>query len=858
MKQSNLKLKKDPKKYKKQKAKLVIQEEPDSKFKNEIFQKLYDRNNASKDRFNTIGSENSRTRKNEHSPRSNSNLKENKSQKRLKSSKKKNNLERNESGAKSKKVYRNPYDGRKFKDYPNLIGGVLNQVNYYNINNNNNYNDYLRYRPIDDIFNEQSSISTKKEKDNNNSPNISFNSENQKLNNENNIRKIKIEEDINNDNLYNNDTHNEMKENEDNLKFRKSDIIEKNGKRISPIISETNSNDIYYKKETNDDKNDLNNKVEQVINDKIEENIKEPKNEDNLINKNTINNKIKNIENTNNTPSQFNVEQIEKEESKITPEQLIKEKINLMSIENNNNFMIDNDLDNYINKLEKCPIDIFSIYNNKINIFDELEIIKDNDINLIYEKEKEPNQEIKEINEDDGKLRFDNDDEVLNYIKKRIKEEKDQEYNRGKTKYNYFILTKKFHGKVLYEIGLENNLENINSILQKENVEIEHEPIVFIKIKDLELLKSNKSQENNKETEDNSEEIEKFKIENEKLKTKLELINKNYEEKNAELINEYNKIYAEIEKLNSINQQLENELINKQNIINQYEAKFEEYSKIVEDNNRLQIEREKFTKYIYELQEYDEKVIIEYKKIKQQLEIEKSKNKSDNNEQNTNKYFDLNELEIIQNDLFGIISSGQTNKIKNVNYEIERMSQQIILTKNENKDQDIQINNIEENNRDYYGENIYEENKNNLENETEAINRENEIDSNVNKEEIIEKKDEKEEKINERSSFENKEIINNNENPEPEIKKKNKVTFGIKDIQNREDIKKRDESLSRAMQRITNKRRLDKMKENENKFRKSKKIEGMAGNLEDKLKGKEGRIYVDLDYEKNKSEEEEF
>ena len=48
------------------------------------------------------------------------------------------------------------------------------------------------------------------------------------------------------------------------------------------------------------------------------------------------------------------------------------------------------------------------------------------------------------------------------------------EYNNDKVKYNYFILTKKFHGKILYEIGLQNNIDYINSILEKENVEIEH------------------------------------------------------------------------------------------------------------------------------------------------------------------------------------------------------------------------------------------------------------------------------------------------------------------------------------------------------------------------------------------------
>ena len=844
MKPSNLKLKKEPKKIKKQNGKLLIQEEPDSRFKNVIFQKLYERNNASKERLNTLGPENNQTRKNYHNSRSNSNLKENKSQKRLKSSQKK-NLDKGESAAKSKKINRNPYDGRKFKEYPNLIGGVLNQVNYYNINNNNNYNDNLRYKPIDDIFNEQSSISTKKEKDNNNSPNISFNSENQKNNNEHNIRKIRIEEDDNNENVDNND---------DNLKFRKSDIIEKNGNKISPIISNTNSNDIYLKKENNDDKTDLNNKIDQPVSDNKYENSKEPKNEDNLRNKIILNNKAKKNKKTNYTPSHFNVEQLEKEEPKIPQENLTKEKINIMSIENNNNFMIYNDINNYINKLEKCPTNIFSIYNNKINTFDDLEIIKDSDINYICEEDKDA--KINEVNENDGRLVFDNDDEVLDYIKKRIKEEKDEEYNT--TKYNYFILTKIFHGKILYEIGLENNIDHINSILQKENVEIEHQPVVFIKKSDLETLKNKGIYQNNDELENVPEEIKNLKNENEKLKRKMELINKNFEEKNNDLINEYNKLAEEIENLNALNQKLENELNEKQNIINEYSTKFQEYNKIAEDNNRLLIEREKFTKYIYELQEYDEKVIIEYKKLKQELEIEKNKNKSDNAEEKKVKYFDPYELAIISNDLFDIINLEQKIKNNNTIYEIENIIQENLFPKIENEEQEIQNDDIEENYKNYYGNNINEEeNLNKLENEQEGNNLENEFDSNNNQEEIW-KKEEIEEKINDKVEPENKEVINNNSgNNEPYMyKKKNKVTFGSKKIESEEDLKKREESLSRAMQRINNKRRLDKMKEDENKFRKSKKIQGMAGNLGDKL-GKGGKLYVDLEYERNKSDEEQ-
>ena len=110
----------------------------------------------------------------------------------------------------------------------------------------------------------------------------------------------------------------------------------------------------------------------------------------------------------------------------------------------------------------------------------------------------------------------------MHYIKKKIREEKDDEYNKGKVKYNYFILTKKFHGKILYEIGLENDLDKINDILRKENVEVEHEPVAFITLKELNQLKSS---ENNEEIEKLKNEIEKLNQDNLKLKEELEKMN---------------------------------------------------------------------------------------------------------------------------------------------------------------------------------------------------------------------------------------------------------------------------------------------------------------------------------------------
>ena len=845
MKPSSLKSKKDPKKNIKPKAKLVVQEEPNSKFKNELFQKLYERNAASKDRFNTIET-NSQRKPNLSPKRSTSNQKENRyknSERKSKNSEKRNYLEN--SAAKSKKVFRVPYNERKYKYYPNLIGGVLNQVNYYN-NTNNNFNDNIRYKPIDSFFNEQSSISTKKEKENNNnSPNISFNSDNQnfpkneKDNNINNIHKIKVEQDENNDNdnvnenIYNNyNVENEIKINPDTIKNRKNDVLEKNGKTISPIISASSSNEKRIKKGKNDiigqytnnntDKSD-NNENNKPSNEKIANQNVEQYNDSNYYR----NKKKKNL-----TPSHFNVENIQKDENK---EVEIPKKREIFTVENNNNIMLNykniNNFDN-LEKISTNELSILNSYNSKENGFENLEEIQNDEINYIGEEMKNDKKERKREREkekekenNEGKLVFNNDDEVLRYIKKRLRKEKDEEYNNDKIKYNYFILSKKFHGKMLYEIGLQNNVDSINTILEKENVEVEHEPVMFIKKKEYDQLKNGIKVENenvdNNNNSNNNEEIDILKKENEKLKKKVDLINQNFEEKNSNLINEYNKLMDEIEKLNETNKELENELKNKQNIINEYDNKIKEYNSIIEDYNRLQVEREKFIKYINELQEYDEKVILEYQKVKQLLELEKQKNINNSGLNPKKYYFTNDELNIILNDLFSIINKQEIIQNKDeldIQREINELKAKIKL-KN-------------------YDDNIYEDNQNK---EQEPI-QESESNDNDN---IEEKNDEKAESM---------EAVEEKEEIQEKTKKKNKVSFGVKDL----DIsdKKAQDSYSRAMKRINNSRRMSRLKEVENQFRKSKKIQGMAGELEGKLQENEGKFYVDLEYEKNKEEEE--
>ena len=997
MKSSRLRQKNEPKKKIKSKNKLVIIEEPvnvNSKFKNEAFKKLWERNKDSKEKLNTIEyserveTTNGRTTSNIKSfisPRSNSAFKKDNNIRRNKLSSKSSRKNYYENLSKSrknllesvkdqddpelyptnvirtKKVFRDPYNVNKYKEYPNLMG-VLNQANYYNINDNKNYNDSIRYKPLDDIFNEQSSISTKKAAENNNqSPNMSFNSDfkkdlktdqgnNDNNARENNIRKIKVNDD--NNNTIDNKDENDINIKRDSIKDRKSDTFVNNGNKISPIISKYNSNEM--KRENTNDQigeyinintdNNENGNINDEINRNIDDEVDKDKFEKGL--QDEINNKDKfeNCKNENKeltlTPSQIDAEQKEKENEKEEPTKIPIKK-DLQMIETINNFSIfnisNNNKNTFSENLKQSSEEDFTILRtvdtnkqkekkeeNKEDReqeqeqekeierqFNNLEPIKCEDISYIYKKPKNKKNIVNNEN-NDGKLSFNNDDEVLHYIKKKIREEKDNEYNKGKVKYNYFILTKKFHGKILYEIGLENDLDKINEILRKENVEVEHEPVAFITLKELNQLKTGETNEeieklkneienlnqdnlklkeelekmnqenkklqkdldiasfqnkklNNKNNDENGklrEEIEKMNKENEKLKKRLDIKNKSLEDNNS-LVNDLNKLTEEIEKLNEKNKSIENKLNEKQNLIDEYEKKLKEKENentnenetspkekekkiddkdneaIIEENKRLKAEREKFIKYINELQAYDEKVILEYQKVKKQLQIEVQKNNMNNNNPiNPKKYFTNDELGIISNEIINILAQKKNDKkeLENKNDFIE--SNKVINAKPEEKDELIQ------------NEKKEEENKNDINNDL----KEEKVDSNQtpltqsSKENITENKEEK--KLLKKNILKNEDDIDEN-------KKKNKVSFPEKENEDNSAKNKREESMKKAMKRLENKRKRDSEFEEKNKLRKSEKISGLAQQLERTLNKGEGRIYVDEEYERNRLQEEE-
>ena len=303
------------------------------------------------------------------------------------------NPESNAYSIKTKKINKSK-EQRKYKDYPNnLIKGVLTQAIYNNLTNNINYNEYIRYKPINDIFNEQSNIPTRKITENNNSLNISFNS------------KSDFRE-------------NELKMNIDGMKHRKNDSLIKSGKSISPII-QINSAD--NKKEKNE-----------IVTDYI--NIKSSDKKDNIINnknntainKEFINVEIQEYNDAKDNRIILKVEQIESFNiMNNANDNIIIEEIESFNIINNDNSKIDNDYNRMISIENNEQFSLIQIDDNKEKEKYNKNMLKDNCFslmkriggNILYEINLEKN--IEEINSNLEKEKVYIDNEQIIFITKR-------------------------------------------------------------------------------------------------------------------------------------------------------------------------------------------------------------------------------------------------------------------------------------------------------------------------------------------------------------------------------------------------------------------------------------------------------
>ena len=321
------------------------------------------------------------------------------------------NPESNAYSIKTKKINKSK-EQRKYKDYPNnLIKGVLTQAIYNNLTNNINYNEYIRYKPINDIFNEQSNIPTRKITENNNSLNISFNS------------KSDFRE-------------NELKMNIDGMKHRKNDSLIKSGKSISPII-QINSAD--NKKEKNEivtdyinikssDKKDniINNKNNTAIN---KEFINVEIQEYNDAKDNRIILKVEQIDSfniMNNANDNIIIEEIESFNIiNNANDDIIIEEIESFNIINNDNSKIDNDYNRMISIENNEQFSLIQIDDNKEKEKYNKNMLKDNCFslmkriggNILYKINLEKN--IEEINKNLEKEKVYIDNEQIIFITKR-------------------------------------------------------------------------------------------------------------------------------------------------------------------------------------------------------------------------------------------------------------------------------------------------------------------------------------------------------------------------------------------------------------------------------------------------------
>ena len=143
---------------------------------------------------------------------------------------------------------------------------------------------------------------------------------------------------------------------------------------------------------------------------------------------------------------------------------------------------------------------------NKIRNNDIFKISQNENIEIINNKNNDANIE--------NKFVFKTEEEIINFVYKKFEEErKKKSYFNRKLRFTGFILTKKYKGKNLFDIRIEDSLDQINQKLNEENVLINEKKVELFYADDLNRLK-------------NLEE------ENKKLKEEIELMKKKENFKN--------------------------------------------------------------------------------------------------------------------------------------------------------------------------------------------------------------------------------------------------------------------------------------------------------------------------------------
>ena len=323
-----------------------------------------------------------------------------------------------------------------------------------------------------------------------------------------------------------------------------------------------NNTNINMKYRTKNSKND---KSSQNINDKYSKNNSIDEN----INLKDISNEFnasKEIESKFYIDSEINKNKLETESINMNVPYEIK--VNLTKYTNNeiqsknisSNFLNTEPFYNYLNN---------STYKNNYNL------IKENVIQFELRKSN-----VQYVNKK-KKIIFDNDDEIINFIKNKFKDKNskylselqsknyirnifDDNYKnvqKKKSMYSGLILSKRIKGKNIFEIELENNLESINKALRNEKLKINNDLVIMTRFNYITQLKedyNNIKNEYNKIKEENKNIYVLFvKLKEENFLTKIKF---------GKLKSGYDNIYKELKLVNDKNKEY-NEELNKKNII---------------------------------------------------------------------------------------------------------------------------------------------------------------------------------------------------------------------------------------------------------------------------------------------------
>ena len=199
------------------------------------------------------------------------------------------------------------------------------------------------------------------------------------------------------------------------------------------------------------------------------------------------------------------------------------------------------------------------------NINNNLEICINDRINYYPEDKYLGNKK-----NDENKFIFDNENEITDYIFNKFEEErKKKSYFNRKLRFTGFVLSKKYKGKNLYDIRIEDDIDKINQQLKDEQIFINDKKVEFRFIDD-----NNKQNNNNNENEN---------------------VNENNNKINADLLEENKLLKLEIEK-NNKKDIVKNELITKldnekQKYIQEIEQLKEEIKNLKDMNNQLTINK---------------------------------------------------------------------------------------------------------------------------------------------------------------------------------------------------------------------------------------------------------------------------